>query len=268
MCSFLFYFIFLPGSQLPQPLGQPARAAHAVRAAGRAGEGSSSAGRAAFLRRAAVPCTADPNATAHPPPPLRRRLRELLQPSGHHRPCPKRIYQSPALLQRQAGWWVSLCLLHPRGLGLRTEPRESAPRAAGPKRGWPGGRREGGAGGEAALPGGRSRTLGVNLQQPSQRPASPWRRARGAVCPARPGPSPCGPRGGGRCSCWAFVSSRCAFLLLEDSLDRGARARDGLFAGVCGAVLAVSANHTWQSDAQWWWVLRRVAGHCQSLRAW
>uniref|UniRef100_A0A493SZM2 Platelet-derived growth factor D n=1 Tax=Anas platyrhynchos platyrhynchos TaxID=8840 RepID=A0A493SZM2_ANAPP len=60
---------------------------------------------ARFLCRAAVPCPADPNATAHPPPPLRRRLCELLQPSGHHRPCPERIYKSLAVLQHQARWY-------------------------------------------------------------------------------------------------------------------------------------------------------------------
>ncbi|XP_071888841.1 platelet-derived growth factor D isoform X7 [Anas platyrhynchos] len=71
---------------------------------------------ARFLCRAAVPCPADPNATAHPPPPLRRRLCELLQPSGHHRPCPERIYKSLAVLQHQARW-----LLVEDGLSLDSE---------------------------------------------------------------------------------------------------------------------------------------------------
>ena len=78
----------------------------------------------------------------------------------------------------------------------------------------------------------------------SSRPGGPPRPdgAHAARC-ARPGPSRRGPRGGGRWSCGPFVSSRCAFLL-EGSLDRGAWARGGLLAGVCGSVLAVSANHT------------------------
>lgn len=61
-------------------------------------------GRAGFLCRDTVPFTADPNATAHPPPPLRCRLCELLQPSGHHCPCPERIYKSLAVLEYQARW--------------------------------------------------------------------------------------------------------------------------------------------------------------------
>lgn len=61
-------------------------------------------GRDGFLCRGRVPCTADPNATAHPPPPLCCRLCQLLQPSGHHCPCPERIYKSLAVLQHQARW--------------------------------------------------------------------------------------------------------------------------------------------------------------------
>lgn len=115
---------------------------------------------------------------------------------------------------------------------------ESAPRAAGPERGWPGGGREVQA--ESRLcPAAAPQLLGATC---SSRPGSPPRpdsahAARGS----RPGPARaavagggCWPRGGGHWSCGPFVSARCAFLLLECSLDRGAWAQGGLFAGSVG----------------------------------